>query len=228
MIKKNKLVLAANWETYTILKEKGVESILWEDCYDKNDLIDLNEHFRKFCNTWYLDEKGRDLSIYNGMSIGSAISMMLYYDLETWIRVFFLFEYLTSNQIDSTFFVLSNDYFPPQVYSYINRINDEYGLSIKIKTLECKDVGLEVDVKSLLSERRCLYPLRKGQSAGLLSFLNHVKNFAGRKKAKNIRCLVLQLRNSQQYIECYLGNPKLYSNLHLFFDSHFFRREGHW
>ena len=132
MIKKKKVILAANWETYTVLKERGIESILWEDCYDKNDLIELDGDFRKFCNTWYLNEEVEDLSFYDGMSIGSAISIMLMYDLETWIRVFFLFEYLASNQIDSTFFVPNNEYFPPKVYMFINDIKNDYGPFIKI------------------------------------------------------------------------------------------------
>ena len=116
MIKQKRLILASNFETHKVLKEKGVDSLLWEDCYDKDDLLRLYRDFKIFCNEWYTDERGKDYSLYDGMSIGSAISIFLAYDLETWIRVFYLFEYLASNKIDTKFYVLNKDYFPPEVF----------------------------------------------------------------------------------------------------------------
>ena len=93
MIIKDQLVLASNFETFQVLNERGIHSILWEDCYDNSDLLDLHRRFKTFCNDWYYDERGKDCSLYDGMSIGTAISIYFAYDLETWIRIFYLFEY---------------------------------------------------------------------------------------------------------------------------------------
>ena len=77
MIKDKQLTLASNFETYRVLSEKGIDSLLWEDCYEKDDLLRLHRDFKIFCNEWYTDERGKDCSLYDGMSIGSAISIFL-------------------------------------------------------------------------------------------------------------------------------------------------------
>ena len=110
MIKAQKLTLASNYATYKVLQERNIDSLLWEDCYDNNDLLCLHRKFKKYCNDWYYDGRGKDCSLYDGVSIGTAISNFLYSDLETWIRVFYLFEYLASNNIYTKFYVLNKKY----------------------------------------------------------------------------------------------------------------------
>lgn len=219
MIKKDKLVLAANWETHTALKERSIESILWEDCYDKNDLIDLNEHFRKFCNTWYFNEEGDDLSLYDGMSIGSAISIMLYYDLETWIRSFYLFEYLASNKVGCTFYVSGRNYFPEAIYHFLDNINGTYDTFQTIRTLQYKENGIEKKVNDMVAFERNVIKLKAGKVSNIISQLDVIKNVFRSKSSKNVRCFIYNTKNLYKYSGI-LNNDKMLSDkIHIYIDT---------
>lgn len=222
MIKKDKLVLAANWETYTILKERGIESILWEDCYDKNDLIDLNEHFRKFCNTWYFGEEGEDLSLYDGMSIGSAISMMLYYDLETWIRSFYLFEYLASNKVGCKFYVPDRDYFPEAIYHFLDNINGTYDTSQTIRTLQREKNDLEEKFNDIVAFERNVIKLEERKVSNIISQLDVIKNVFRSKSSKDVRCFIHHIRNLYIYLDLLNNDKTLSDKINIYIDTKYF------
>ena len=222
MIKQKQLILSSNFATHRVLKEKGIDSFLWEDCYDKDDLLRLYRDFKIFCNEWYTDERGKDYSLYDGMSIGSAISIFLAYDLETWIRVFYLFEYLASNKIDTKFYVLNKDYFPPEVFEFIDNVNKVYDSSIIIISLDLTDCGIEQSVNQIVGVQRSYTKLKKADNARSIRLLDNVKDtFSNTRREKN-RCLVINIRNSDEYLGSFIANRQKTPNLRLFFDTHYF------
>ena len=224
MIKDRQLTLVSNFETYKVLKEKGVDSLLWEDCYDKSDLLRLHRDFKTFCNEWYYDERGNDCSVYDGMSIGTAISNFLSYDLETWIRVFYLFEYLASNKTFTKFYVLNKNYFPSEVYEFVDIINKVYDPLITIISLDLTDSGIETSVNQIVSVQRCSIKLKKSARARSIRLLDYVKNIFIPIRQEKIRCLVLHIRNPEEYLGSFLANRQKTGNLRLFFDAHYFAR----
>ena len=225
MIKDQRLSLASNYATYRVLQERNIDSLLWEDCYKDKDLLTLHRKFKTFCNNWYYDEHGKDCSIYDGMSIGTAISHFLSYDLETWIRVFYLFEYLVSNKTFTKIYVLNKDYFPSEVYEFVNIINKVYGTLITIISLDLSSSGIETSVKQTVSIQRCSIKLKKPAKARTLRLLNYIKNICIPIRQEKIRCLIFHIRNPEEYLGIFLANRQKTSNLRLFFDGHYFSRK---
>jgi hypothetical protein len=224
MIKDKQLTLASNFQTYRVLNEKGIDSLLWEDCYNKDDLLSLHRKFKTYCNEWYFDELGNDCSAYNGMSIGTAISNSISYDIESWIRVFYLFEYLTSNKINTNFYVLNKEYFPSEVYDYIDDINKAYDSQITIISLDLTDSGIEPSVNQLVSVQRYLSKLKNTSHSRLLRLLDYIKSIFIPTKQEKIRCLILHIRNPEEYLGSFFAYRQKTANLRLFFDSHYFNR----
>jgi len=221
LINTKNLVLAANYQTYKVLNEKGIDSLLWEDCYDKDDLLRLYRDFKIFCNEWYTDERGKDCSRYDGMSFGSALSIYFAYDLETWIRVFYLFEYLASKKIDTKFYVLNKDYFPHEVWKFIDNVNKLYGSSITIISLDLTDSGIEASVNRLVKEQRCSGKLEKNPKVRSIRFLDYIKNIFSNTRREKIRCFITHIRNTDEYLGSFLANGQKTANLRLFFDAHY-------
>ena len=222
LITQNEIVLASNYETYIALNNKGIRSLLWEDCYSKDDLIGLYNSFKLFCNEWFVDKNGKDHSVYDGMSFGLAISIFLAHDLETWIRVFYLFEYLASRKINTTFHVLNKEYFPPEIYRYIDKLNSVHGDSIRISALGLNNSGIEPSVSQVLRQKRCLARLQKSDKTRSTRFLDTVKNAVRRTKRESIRCLIIHIRNSEEYLGSFFSNKAKTKELRLFFDAHYF------
>lgn len=225
MIQKSKLILSSNFSTYRILKEKNIKSHLWEDCYSNDDLLNLHHEFKIFCNTWFYDENGKDLSLYDGMSIGIATSNFIYYDLESWIRVLYLFEYLAKNKIETKFYVLKKNYFPKLIYKFIHTLNDSYTSNIKIISLEISDNYIEPSFKQLVSINRCTRQLEKKSQSLFFKFVVYIKNFLSSITKSQIKCLVLHTRNSEEYFENFLNNHQLKKKIQVYIDLHYFLRK---
>ena len=229
MIIKDQLVLASNFETFQVLNERGIHSILWEDCYDNSDLLDLRRRFKTFCNDWYYDERGKDCSLYDGMSIGTAISIYIAYDLETWIRIFYLFEYFASNKIKTEFYVLNKEYFPSVVYKLIEKLNTKDNYWISIKSLELNDSKIEPSLNQIVSAsipgrvcNRLLSKLSYPSNINSFRLMDSIKNILFKPNKEKIRCLVTHVRNKEEYLNSFIVNRIKSGQMRLFFDAHFF------
>ncbi len=219
LINNQEIILAANYQTLKVLKRRGIDCNLWEDTFDKVKQLDLYRKFKLFSNQWYYDKKGNDCSIYDGVSFGSAISIYLAYDLETWIRVLYLFENWVTKRINVTFYVLNKNYFPSEIYKFVEILNNNHNYKINIISLDLNDIGIEPSVKQLLSEYRCLNKLVKTSNVTSLSLINNLKNlfYSSRKEMK--RCLILHIRNTNEYLQSIFKDA---NDLRVFFDSHYF------
>lgn len=214
--------MSSNYETTKILETKNISSILWEDCYSNEDLLRLYNSFKLFANEWFIDNEGIDSSVYDGMSFGSAISVFLAYDIETWVRIFYLFEHLASKKVHTKFYTLNKDYFPQQVYEFVDHINSKYKSSINIISLEEIDHGIEPSVTKIVKQKRLLNPLIRAEKFKSIWLLNLINNIFRNVKKEKKRCLVLRIRNSDEYLQTFLTSSREFKNIRLFFDPHFF------
>jgi hypothetical protein len=222
MLKRDKLVLSSNYETYLALNELKIESVLWEDCFTDKDLLNLYKKYKKFCNSWFLDENLKDHSIYDGLSIGKSISIFLAYDLETWVRVFYLLEYLAKNRIETTLYVLDKKYFPDEVYEFIHEIQIFYNTKIQVISLGKKDHGIESSVNYVTSQKRCVGELRRSRKYLSIYLIELLKKIINKSPKEKYRCLIHSIRNGEEYFKTYFSNSDKYKDIRLYFSPFYY------
>lgn len=214
--------LAANWQVFSELSSKGIFSVLWEDCYERDDLINLHSRFKDFSYSWYKDEKGTDISIFDGLSIGDSIAYKLYNDLETWIRIFYLFEYIVSVKKTSDFYVLNKDYFPKEVYEFIKKINGTYKSSFDIKSLQTKDKGLEFSVAYILGQNRNFAPLEKCRFSRLINLVENTKSIIHASPKAEVNCLLIGTRRVLDYLAALNRDAVLNGRIRVYLDNNYY------
>lgn len=199
---------AANWETLNHLESKGIKAELWENELTNSQFLEAFQKLKIFSNNWFLEGES-DSSLFEGVSIGKCTSYMLFNDLESWIRVFLIFN---STRFEGSIFYLPNkEYFPEELYVYLKRAN------IKVNFIaESFDVlGVESTPKQLLSIKRTHRKFKSGFFSKASSILNIFKKTS----SKNL--LLLGSRNFNSIInEFQEGNR----GIQLFIDPFFIGR----
>jgi len=211
------LSLASDCETQESLKKKGIEAILWEDCYKEEDLQRLNESFTQYCRSYFLDKEGKDRSLYDGLSIGDAISFFLYYGFETWVRILYIFEEIAKKGIDCKIYMPDKDYFPEGFSDYIKLLNRRYKVTIETEVTNENIVGFDPTPRFILSIQRTKNTmLSRIPFRGFSKILKIRDKIFDVPKEGRINCFVSQMRNFREYVDT-LYNSGLAGRFNLFF-----------
>ena len=210
--------LAGDQEVLHHLSREKIVSYLWEDCFTDDDLFKLHECFKDFCNTWYKDGASTDISVYEDLSFGHTTALMLYYDLESWIKMFCLFEEVAKRNIECCLYVSQKNYFPDEFYAFIEELNKCYASNIKVEIVSLTYSGVNPSPSQVVGCDRAVHSFTVQNkftklSKPLWQFLNFVHS-----NKKSCRCFVMQLRDQAEYLDVFRGNVA--HNMTLFFDSY--------
>ncbi len=202
------------------IKQRGGQALLWEDHLSSDLWRELHAAVKTFCHTWYKGTNNQDQSLYDGVSLGQAMSYLMYQDIESWVRVFYFFEDLAKKKIHTYFYVPRHDYFPDILYDYIKKLESAYNTQITIIPLGLQDHRIEFSVRYVLSLNRNKAILKKTRYFKWLKHFWSLKHLLFQKNSGREKWLLLNIRNTQEYLIAF-ANKKLYDKAILCFDAHY-------
>ena len=104
---KNSLIIATDFESFTILKENKIEQVPYDEFLTTNEMSKIQELSYELSN-WYSEEQLSNYLLYNDVNLGSLLQSEIINILVNFLKNFFTIYKISLKYDNSQFFCSKN------------------------------------------------------------------------------------------------------------------------